>query len=118
VSKNIKSDNVTDTLVTLIMGNNEEKRIIKAGDEFSIVLQSKATAGYVWHIQELFDHSVLQLISSTSSAVSSKPGSNTSYTFTFKALSEGSTIMKLQKLNIKEGQAVTEEKTYLITVVG
>ena len=74
-------------------GKNNNVIKTKVGEIFSIELESNATTGYQW--KESFDEKKVKLIDKKFDLPSSAIGASGKETFTFEALSEGTSTIQL-----------------------
>lgn len=71
---------------------------VKAGQEFTIALESNRTTGYGWQLAEPLDENILKLVGSEyrSSATTPLPGAGGKEIWTFKAVAPGKTTVSLK----------------------
>jgi len=115
------------TLVSPTVGNTEEKVLVitqdmdgksvslKVGDTFKVRLLGNPTTGYNWVISD-YDSSVVSQIGDVDyHADSSLVGSGGTYTYQFKALGPGATILTYNYLRSWE-KNVLPYKTFKVTI--
>ena len=109
---------ITDPIDSILSDNSSSKDksnfTVKKGQEFTTSLQSNPTTGYKWFA--IFDKNKINLISQDYKPPSSMliGGSGTD-TFTFKAIGDGTTILKMIYKRSWEDKPVSE-KVFLISI--
>jgi predicted secreted protein len=88
---------------------------VAMGDEFTISLESIATAGYVWRVEFLPDAFQLLGAETGKPAEDAKPGDSTGQIFRFGALKTGEHKIKFTLGRPWENKAI-ESKTVTVTV--
>ena len=94
------------------MTNNCTERSIRLGEEFTIKIESNPTTGYSW--QPGFDQNVLRLISSGFTPTSKLMGAAGTERFTFKAISQGRTTVKMIYKRVWEKKPRNEKEFCVI----
>ena len=89
---------------------------VSMDDEFTISLQSIATAGYVWKIESLPDGILLLGTENEQSAGGGRPGDSTSQIFRFRAHQTGDHKIKFKLGRPWEDKAI-ESKTVTVKVI-
>lgn len=96
---------------------------VDQGYQFAVVLESNPTTGYSWRLAEPLDEEVVELVSSEFKKTSGSEGEGENVggggeeTWTFKAVGEGETAIKLEYVRPWEENArPEEEKTFSVTV--
>ena len=80
---------------SLVETDNGSTVDLKTGETFTILLEGNPTTGYNWAVMEI-DPAVVELVGEPDyKADSNLIGSGGMYTFTFKAVSSGSTVVTL-----------------------
>jgi predicted secreted protein len=88
---------------------------VAVGDDFTIPLNSIATAGYVWKVESLPDAIQLLGMENEKSAGGVKPGDSTDQIFRFRALKTGEHNIKFALGRPWENKAI-ETKTVTANV--
>ncbi len=72
--------------------------VIKAGQEFAVILDSNPTTGYSWALAQPLQPEILKLISQNYKPADStpQPGSGGRETWIFKGLAKGTTSISMQ----------------------
>lgn len=80
--------------VRLSAADTDRSICLEVGDTLKVVLQGNPTTGYTWNLSPLETHS-LSLVEKSYKPSSSRCGAGGTYTFTFSAISKGTTTLVL-----------------------
>jgi inhibitor of cysteine peptidase len=96
------------------MADQEENITINKGQKFTIILESNPTSGFRW--LPTYDRSIINIISlDFQPSTSTRIGSTGKDIFTFKAITSGTTLLKMVYKRSWEEQFVAE-KTFFIDI--
>jgi predicted secreted protein len=93
-----------------------DKISVAVGDEFTVSLQSIATAGYLWKIESLPDAVHLLGTENDKAQGDRKPGDSTDQIFRFRARETGEHEIKFTLSRLWEKKAI-ETKTVTVKVI-
>lgn len=91
---------------------------VKAGQDFTISLQSNQTTGYQWQLAEPLDQKVVKKVNSEYKPDQSDAmGAGGVEVWTFKAVGKGDTEIKMKYVRPQEaGAKPSEERVFKVTV--
>jgi len=100
------------------MEESDKQLQVKAGEQFTITLESNRTTGYSWHLAEPLDETIVTLIGSEYVRPDKvKPGAGGREIWTFKAVEEGKTVINFKYIRSWEKDKPPARKcSYTITI--
>lgn len=90
---------------------------VKAGQDFTISLQSNRSTGYQWELDGQLDEKIVKKVSSTyNEQPGGEPGAGGVEVWRFEGVGKGTTDIKMKYVRPSESSNPAEERTFTVTV--